>query len=259
MIWRWMLVGAVLLLAPATAGGQFSFPPPPPPEEYGNILIRRGSVGHDIQPVSFSHWIHRQKHTCRVCHFEIQFSMEANVTEISEAANRAGMFCGACHDGKDLFGHTKEEDCEKCHNGDLRRGSEKFWGLYRLPQTRYGNQIDWVAALESGAINPAHQLRDNPSQGMGFEDVLELKAELSGVPSAIFPHDKHTAWLDCSDCHPYIFNVQKKFTKGLRMSSNIFGMFCGVCHTSVAFPMTDCVRCHPDMEEPEEDPEPESG
>jgi c(7)-type cytochrome triheme protein len=253
-----MLFGAVLLFVPVTAGGQFFFPPPPPPEEYGNLLISRGTSENDIKAVSFSHWIHRQKHTCRVCHFELQFAFEANVTEISEAANRAGMFCGACHDGKDLFGHTDEEDCEKCHNGDLSRGGEKLWLLWRLPQSRYGNKIDWSIALEGGWIKPAHQLWDGPSQGMDFESVLELESEWGGAPNAIFPHDKHTAWLDCNDCHPYIFNIKKKFTKGFRMSSNVTGMFCGVCHRSVAFPMTDCIRCHPDIEDPEEYPEPES-
>jgi c(7)-type cytochrome triheme protein len=93
---------------------------------------------------------------------------------------------------------------------------------------------------------------------MVFENVLELEAEWDNVPGAIFPHNKHTAWLDCSDCHPYIFNIKKKFTKGFRMMTNIRGEFCGVCHTNVAFPMTDCVRCHPDIKDPEEYPEPES-
>jgi c(7)-type cytochrome triheme protein len=258
MNWRWMLVGAALLLAPAAAWGQYAFPPPPPPEEYGNLLIRRGSADLDIQPVSFSHWVHRQKHTCRVCHFELQFNMEVNTTEITEAANRAGMFCGACHDGKELFGHTEEEDCEKCHNGDLRRGSERLWLLWRLPESRYGNQIDWVAALENGWIKPVPQLWDNPSQGMGFENVLELESKWANAPSAIFPHDKHIAWLDCNDCHPYIFNIKKKFTKGFRMTKNIKGEFCGVCHNNVAFPLTDCVRCHTSMQNPTEYPEPES-
>ena len=255
---RWILLGAALLLVPAAAWGHFFFPSPQPPEEYGNLLISRGTADQDIQPVSFSHWRHRQKHTCRVCHFELQFGMEANSTEITEAANRAGMFCGACHDGKDLFGHIDEKDCEKCHNGDLRRGVEHFWPLWRLPQSRFGNQIDWVAALEGGSIKPVHKLWDNPSQDMGFEDVLRLEAEWSGAPYAIFPHRKHTAWLDCNDCHPYIFNIKKKFTKGFRMTRNIEGEFCGVCHTKVAFPMTDCERCHPDIQNPPEYPEPES-
>ena len=236
-----------LLLAPAGASGNFPFPDPPPPEEYGNLLLRRVSTAAGVQPVSFSHWLHRQKYTCRVCHFELQFNFEANTTEISEAANRAGMFCGACHDGKQLFGHEKPEDCRRCHNGDIRRGSEKFATLWKLPEARYGNRIDWDGALAAGKIKPAHKLTIDPASEGGFSETLLLEAEWARVSGAIVPHGRHTKWLDCNDCHPYIFNIKKKFTEGLRMANIIDGQFCGVCHGKVAFPLTDCVRCHPGM------------
>lgn len=247
--WRVRLVFLVLL-APAGAAAHFPFPAPPPPEEYGNLLIWRGSRNEGLPPVSFSHWIHRRKHTCRVCHFELQFNMEANTTEITEAANRAGSFCGACHNGKELFGHERKEDCEKCHNGDQTRGSKRFGELSRYPNMRYGNQIDWSAALEDGRIKPVHRLSVNPSEKFGFDNTLELSAEWSMISGAIFPHGKHTVWLDCNDCHPHIFNIRKNFTEGFRMTRNLDGEFCGVCHTSVAFPMTDCRRCHPAMKRP---------
>jgi hypothetical protein len=32
------------------------------------------------------------------------------------------------------------------------------------------------------------------------------------------------------------------------MDNNIFGNFCGACHMLVAFPMNDCRRCHPQMQ-----------
>lgn len=241
----------VVLLVPAEAAAHFPFPAPPPPEEYGNLLIWRGIVNNGMKeglpPVSFSHWIHRRKHTCRVCHFELQFNMEANTTEITESANRSGMYCGACHDGKELFGHEKKEDCEKCHNGDLTRSSKRFGELWKFPKTRYGNQIDWVAAREEGWIKPAHKLSVDPTEQIGFDNTLDLAADWSMVPGAIFPHGKHAAWLDCNDCHPYLFNIKKKFTEGFRMTRNLHREYCGVCHTTVAFPMTDCKRCHPTL------------
>jgi c(7)-type cytochrome triheme protein len=242
-----LLLLAALLLAPVGASGNFQFPDPPPPEEYGNLLINRVSTANGVQPVSFSHWLHRQKYTCRVCHFELQFNFEANSTEITEAANRAGMFCGACHNGKELFGHEKPEDCQRCHNGDLRRGAEKFATLWRLPEARYGNRIDWQEALATEKIKPVHKLTIDPAGESGFSETLLLDAEWAMVSGAIVPHGKHTKWLDCNDCHPYIFNIKKKFTEGLLMSHIIEGQYCGVCHGRVAFPLTDCVRCHPKM------------
>jgi c(7)-type cytochrome triheme protein len=248
----------LILLSPAGAWGNFSFPEPPPPEEYGNVLISRASAAGKVKPVSFSHWIHRQRHTCRVCHFELQFNFEANTTEITEEANRAGMFCGACHDGKDLFGHEKPEDCERCHNGDLRRGAERFGPLWRLPEARYGNRIDWNAALEGSLITPVKKLTIDPSDEVGFSNTILLEAEWSLAPNATFPHGKHTKWLDCNDCHPNLFNIKKKFTAGLRMERIIAREYCGVCHGSVAFPLTDCRRCHPDANGSHDYPEPVS-
>jgi hypothetical protein len=51
---------------------------PPPAYDYGNLLINRTSESHSVKPAVFSHWIHRQKHTCRVCHFELEFNMNPN-------------------------------------------------------------------------------------------------------------------------------------------------------------------------------------
>ncbi|HEY5998233.1 MAG TPA: c(7)-type cytochrome triheme domain-containing protein [bacterium] len=246
------------LLLPAGAGANFPFPSPPPPEEYGNLIISRGSLASGVQPVSFSHWQHRLKYTCRVCHFELQFNFEANTTEITEEANRAGMFCGACHDGKALFGHEKPEDCARCHNGDIRRGADKFGPLWRLPEERFGNRIDWNAALEAGLIKPANKLSIEPSGEIGFANTILLDAEWPMVPSATFPHGRHTRWLDCNDCHPNLFNIKRKFTAGLRMDSIVERQYCGVCHGSVAFPLTDCKRCHPDLKKVPEYPEPVS-
>lgn len=252
------LAALLLLLRPAGAAGNYPFPPPPPPEEYGNLLIDRAAGAAGVKPVSFSHWLHRRKHTCRVCHFELQFNFAANTTEISEDANRAGMFCGACHDGKELFGHEKPEDCERCHNGDIRRGAAGFGALWRLPEERYGNRINWNTALEEGLIAPANKLTIEPSSEISFASTILLEAEWPMVPNATFPHGRHTKWLDCNDCHPNIFNIKRKFTAGLRMESIVERQYCGICHGTVAFPLTDCRRCHPDMKKTREYPEPVS-
>ncbi|HVR37486.1 MAG TPA: c(7)-type cytochrome triheme domain-containing protein [Thermoanaerobaculia bacterium] len=62
------------------------------------------------------------------------------------------------------------------------------------------------------------------------------------------PHAEHVRWLDCANCHPAIFNIRKKTTKHFSMRFNLAGEFCGACHLRVAFPLDDCMRCHPAME-----------
>jgi len=121
------LNGFICFIFSVNAYGFWDFPPAPPADEYGNILINRTSEKNNVKPATFSHWIHRQKHTCRVCHFELEFNMKVNTTEITEAANKSGKYCGAgsCHDGKAAFGHD-EPNCEKCHNGNKGYGKGKF-------------------------------------------------------------------------------------------------------------------------------------
>ena len=147
-----VLSGLIMLFLTMESKGQmYNYPPSPPPELYGNLLINRTSDKNKVKPAAFSHWIHRQYHTCRVCHFELHFNFKVNTTEITEEANRAGEFCGArtCHDGKAAFGHLDEKDCNKCHNGDISTGKEKFEALKKkLPEAKFGNGINWIRAVE---------------------------------------------------------------------------------------------------------------
>jgi len=120
-------VAAILMisLSSGRSQGQWDLPGTLPPDKSGNILIKRTSEQAGVKPATFSHWLHRQKFTCRVCHFELEFNMRANTTEITEAANRAGRYCGtsACHDGKTAFGHERAH-CEKCHGGNTIKGEK---------------------------------------------------------------------------------------------------------------------------------------
>lgn len=239
----------LLVIMPYGSGGQFwDLPTLPPTHEYGTILINRTSVKNGVKPATFSHWIHRQRHTCRVCHFELEFSMQLNNTEITEAANRSGRYCGAngCHDGTTVFGHTNPH-CDKCHNGDRGYGKEKFSRLDGLPKARFGDGINWTRALEKGLITPVTYLTIKPPEDIAYDKSLRLEAEWHSVPPAVFPHKAHVQWLDCNNCHPDIFNIKKKTTKHFAMVRILAGEFCGVCHLRVAFPMNDCKRCHPSM------------
>jgi c(7)-type cytochrome triheme protein len=241
--------GLLLSIVP-DSGAQWDFPPAPPAAEYGNLLISRTSAKNNVKPATFSHWIHRRKHTCRVCHFELEFNMKLNTTEITEAGNKSGKFCGAsgCHDGKAAFGHDAP-NCDKCHNGDKAYGKARFSELSSLPKGHFGNGVDWVQALDKKLIAPLNYLLVKPPDSITFDKLLSLQAEWNNIPPAIFPHREHVQWLDCNNCHPDIFNIKKKTTKHFSMARILDGEFCGVCHLAVAFPMNHCKRCHPAMRE----------
>lgn len=240
-----------LLTEPAFPHGDFALPRLSPPEEYGDVLMRGSSAKiKEVTPVVFSHWVHRAKYTCRVCHGELDFSMKADDTGVvcdnGKAKNR---YCTVCHNGRIAFAAKDEEgdNCKLCHNADQSPNREKFSALQKnLPRARFGNEIDWGKALENESIKPKNSLSGS-SQPLGLDKTLTLTADMSGIPPAVFPHKSHVQWLDCANCHPDIFNIKKKTTKHFSMSRILAGEFCGVCHLRIAFPLNECKKCHPAM------------
>lgn len=228
-------------------GKYWDFPPLPKPYMYGNILMNRVSEKNNVKPVYFPHWSHRVKFTCRVCHYELDFAFDVNQTEITEEDNRNGIFCGTCHNGKVAFAHT-EEHCSRCHTGTVSLGREKFRELAEtLPDGFFGNEVDWNKALKEKTITPLYSIFNKEEEPMAFDKDLWLSATWNYVPPAYFPHEGHTQWLDCANCHPEIFNIRKKTTKNFAMKYILQKKFCGVCHLKVAFPLDDCKGCHPAM------------
>ena len=232
------------------AGGMLKLPFLPPPENYGDVLMDKAAKGKNADPVVFSHLIHRVKYTCRVCHYELEFSMKSNDTPIvCDKGKMNGRYCAACHNGKISFGAADKdgENCTMCHNKNSSSRWTKFRELReKLPGSRFGNEIDWSQALDEGFITPEDTILGSTRETVNIK-TLTLKAEMSGISSAVFPHKTHEQWLDCSSCHPELFNIKIKTTKSLRMSNMINGESCGVCHLSVAFPLDDCKKCHPKM------------
>ncbi len=172
--------------------------------------------------------------------------MKAGATEITEEKNRGGEYCGACHDGGVAFDPGGETGTG-WHGGEPRSARRRFKELEPLPEAPYGNEIDWVQAVETGRIKPRQSIFDDPFDPMPFTKRLKLEARWTMIPPAYFPHAEHQPWLDCANCHPDIFNIKKKTTEHFEMKYILEGRFCGVCHLRVAFPLDDCARCHPDM------------
>ena len=111
-----------------------------------------------------------------------------------------------------------------------------------LEKTHSGNRVDWVNALESGAIKPRFD-REDPSKKPIVLDLNIVREVKGSMPDVVYPHKQHTEWLDCSNCHPSIF-IPKKGANEISMASILLGEKCGVCHGKVAFPVADCRRCH---------------
>ena len=247
-----VLIALVLLVISSRAfsRGDFELPVLPAPEEYGNVMINRLSEEKDVTPVVFSHWVHRTNYTCRVCHVELEFSMKTNDTGIvCNKGTMTGKYCFVCHDGKTAFAPKGKEgeNCDRCHNAFSGPNLAKFAELKKkLPAAKFGNEIDWSKAIETGLIKPKKSLSSSFTP-VTVDRNLTLEAEMSGIPPAVFSHKIHTEWLDCTVCHPDIFNIKKKTTKHFSMARILNREFCGVCHLKIAFPLDDCKRCHPAM------------
>ncbi|MGO9614479.1 MAG: c(7)-type cytochrome triheme domain-containing protein [Dissulfurispiraceae bacterium] len=250
-LWLLFLIGGIPRSSSSQSHGNLALPPLPSPETYGDILLDRDSTAHNVDPVVFSHWAHRPKFTCRVCHLELEFPMRAGEAPIVCNGVGNGRFCFTCHDGKTSFAlkDEKGENCKRCHNVNASIDREKFREIQKnLPRSKYGNEIDWVKALKEGLIKPKASLREDFKEPpMHLDRTLKLRAEMYGIPPGVFPHGIHEKWLDCSMCHPDIFNIRKKSDESLRMSTMVKGKSCGVCHLKVSFPLNDCKRCHPGM------------
>lgn len=111
-----------------------------------------------------------------------------------------------------------------------------------MPKANSGNRVDWVAALNSGDVRPRFDLEDETRVPVVLD--LNIVREVKGsMPDVVYPHKQHTEWLDCSNCHPAIF-VPKKGANNISMASILLGEQCGVCHGKVAFPVSECRKCH---------------
>ena len=111
-----------------------------------------------------------------------------------------------------------------------------------LSKSKSGNRVDWVKALENGEIAPRYETLDENAKPVIMD--LNIVREVKGsMPDVVYPHKEHTEWLDCSNCHPAIF-IQQKGANQISMASILLGQKCGVCHGKVAFPVSECRKCH---------------
>jgi c(7)-type cytochrome triheme protein len=111
-----------------------------------------------------------------------------------------------------------------------------------MAKSNDGNRVDWVKSLNDGTINPRVD-RNDPNASPMVMDLNIVREVKGSMPDVVYPHKQHTQWLDCSNCHPAIF-IPQKGANQISMAAILMGEKCGVCHGKVAFPVSECRRCH---------------
>lgn len=113
--------------------------------------------------------------------------------------------------------------------------------LIQLPSDTTGNKVLWNEALLEGHIEPRSSLF--PDTMIEILDMDIIMENTSIMPLVMFPHSPHTEWLDCTNCHDQIFK-EEVGANPINMFAILQGEYCGRCHGAVAFPLTECHRCH---------------
>lgn len=231
------------------------------PSEYGSVTILNFSHQAGLAPVRFDHWLHRSLYTCRLCHVDIGFAMEANATRITADANMKGFYCGSCHNGTSLHNKkiifascsvnaTPEERmrCSRCHSVGKSVQKEYEYASFaeKLPKGGMEELIDWEEAEARGLIHPVDFLIgvSMQRQPLNAQKDFSITSRSTWMPDIIFSHKKHVMWNGCEVCHPDIFPSVKKGVVKYSMLEIANGQYCGLCHNRVAFPLNLCNKCH---------------
>lgn len=242
------LAAALLLVTYAAAQGTGVKKRRPRPDEFGNVVMNNYAEQNGMAPVVFSHWVHRSRFTCRLCHVDVGFGMQANSTGVHETDNHKGLYCGACHNGRIAFSARNDpKECERCHSAGKVVPHHYDFGAFTatFPKGRFGNNVDWELAELEGKIQLIDTLPEISVKRRPLEIPKDysIEAKIAGLPEIIFSHKKHAVWNGCELCHPDIYAVKAGATK-YTMQDVFAGKYCGLCHGSVAFPAIDCQRCH---------------
>lgn len=131
---------------------------------------------------------------------------------------------------------------EQAGRGKVEFGTKEIEALDALPKDAFG-QVDWTAAVVKGYINPRPSLDASVEDEPPLDLNIFIEAKVPLMANVIFPHSIHTYWLSCNNCHPKIF-LPEAGANPISMDEIFQGKWCGRCHGKVAFPLTDCTRCH---------------
>jgi c(7)-type cytochrome triheme protein len=135
-----------------------------------------------------------------------------------------------------------EDGIHDSENGGTHMLQKPREAFESLSSSKSGNRVDWVKALAKNEISPRYDQFSDEVKPIVMD--LNIIREVKGsMPDVVYPHKQHTEWLDCSNCHPAIF-IPQKGANQISMASILLGQKCGVCHGKVAFPVSECRKCH---------------
>jgi len=253
------LLCAMLGFVSAAQAQQLYLQGVPEEDQFGNVMLNK-YVTPNNGPVVFEHWLHRSKFTCRVCHVDIGFGMQANATGIDAKTNAQGFYCGACHDGKRQFAGVTvfracvpdgvantDGTCARCHISKKTKYKYSYGQFTaKLPKARYG--VDWMAAEKSELVKPIDIVEgvSVPKERIKNRADLAIRPNVEWFTGIHFSHGLHSKWNGCELCHPEIFPTQKSGSGpgNITMYQIAKGRYCGACHVKVAFPINGCNQCH---------------
>jgi c(7)-type cytochrome triheme protein len=232
-----------------------------PRESHGRVVLDRSCTKRGIPVVTFEHWSHRARYTCRVCHVDAGFALEAGATPVSFDTNEERAHCGACHDGrtthagKPIFAACSgwplpdaARGCPRCHAGPVAGPTPGYEAFRRRMPLDDAGAVDWVEAARLSLVTPQGSLDGRPPAraSMRLDRDVEIKPVGSWMSKVTFSHRKHGAWNGCELCHPEIFPSTRRGAVRFKMADLDAGRFCGVCHGTVAFGLSACRQCHPE-------------
>ena len=140
-----------------------------------------------------------------------------------------------------LWAPLQDDGLHDPANPGLASLQQPAQALSVLPADTAGNRVNWVRAIEEGAIQPRTNLFPQTEVRVLDQDLIIARD--GSMPAVKFPHRQHTLWLDCANCHEKLFKSQAGANK-FSMTAILNGEQCGLCHGAVAFPLTECNRCH---------------
>jgi c(7)-type cytochrome triheme protein len=127
----------------------------------------------------------------------------------------------------------------------VRKPADLPIALRGFPKDRFGYP-DWAKAADTGIIKPSGTLLGGKEEKEPPQPDIVFVINDALMSDVIFPHEAHSYWLSCKNCHPAIFKA-KKGTNEFSMQDVWNGEYCGKCHGSVAFMpkgFENCQRCH---------------
>ena len=122
------------------------------------------------------------------------------------AAAALGLLAAVAWASPSLWTRLEADGVHDPKNPGLAQLQQPGDALAPLPRDTAGNQVRWVAAIESGAINPRTNLF--PETVVRTLDTEIIIAKYGSMPAVKFPHRPHTLWLDCANCHDHLFKAQ---------------------------------------------------